>query len=166
MTNADELIGLNLQRLRGDLTQTSIANTMKEMGHKWSQPTVVSIEKGERPLRLAEARDVAAILGVAISDLIKAPSTAQLEDMLNRLGNAAVQARVSLADWQRVREEALQLAEAYSAESPKDIGETGDQARAFVAKIREMADQDGLPAGRGGRREAIPDFFVADISEA
>jgi hypothetical protein len=36
---------------------------MKARGWKWSQATVWSVEKGERPLRLAEAEDIRVILG-------------------------------------------------------------------------------------------------------
>lgn len=62
MAESDEQIGRNVQTLRGDMTQKELADAMKARGYKWSQPTVVAIEKGERPLRLTEARDLAEIL--------------------------------------------------------------------------------------------------------
>jgi hypothetical protein len=58
----DEKIGRNLARLRGNRSQKDIADAMRERGWKWSQATVWSIEKGERPLRVAEAADLAQIL--------------------------------------------------------------------------------------------------------
>lgn len=58
----DERIGQNLAVTRGDMSQKDLAERMRERGWKWSQATVWSIEKGERPLRLAEAEDVAHIL--------------------------------------------------------------------------------------------------------
>lgn len=64
MDDLDALIGKNLARLRGDLSQADLAREMKERGFKWSQATVWSIEKGERPLRLSESKHVAEILGV------------------------------------------------------------------------------------------------------
>ncbi|MFC6154051.1 helix-turn-helix domain-containing protein [Nocardioides yefusunii] len=47
------------------MTQAEVALAMAEGGHgKWSQSTVWSVEKGDRPLRLAEGEDLARILGV------------------------------------------------------------------------------------------------------
>jgi len=42
---------------------------MRSRGFKWSQATVWSIEKGERPLRLGEALAVTEILGRPLDDL-------------------------------------------------------------------------------------------------
>lgn len=41
---------------------------MKDLGWKWSQATVWSIEKGERPLRVAEAQDLIEILNIPSID--------------------------------------------------------------------------------------------------
>lgn len=62
MTTSDKQIGENLAQMRGDMTQKDLASAMRERGWKWSQATVWSVEKGDRPLRLSEAQDVAAIL--------------------------------------------------------------------------------------------------------
>lgn len=37
------------------MSQQDLAETMRKEGFKWSQATVWSVEKGERPLRLSEA---------------------------------------------------------------------------------------------------------------
>lgn len=70
MTDSDARIGANLQSLRGGTSQASIASSMKELGWKWTQPTVAAVEKGERSLKLAEAVDLCAILGVQLGDLL------------------------------------------------------------------------------------------------
>lgn len=62
MATTDEQIGRNLANLRGELSQKELAAVMRERGWKWSQATVWSIEKGERPLRLTEAADLAVVL--------------------------------------------------------------------------------------------------------
>lgn len=62
MTTNDEQIGRNLASIRGDMSQKDLAEEMRKRGWKWSQATVWSIEKGERPLRLAEAAELAAVL--------------------------------------------------------------------------------------------------------
>ncbi|WP_146243319.1 hypothetical protein [Curtobacterium sp. MCBD17_021] len=63
MSERDELIGRNVVRLRGDRAQKDVADAMRQRGHKWSQATVWSVEKGERPLRLTEADDLVNVLG-------------------------------------------------------------------------------------------------------
>lgn len=84
MSDLDKRIGDNLKRLRGDKSQDDIALAMKERGFKWSQATVWNVERGERPLRLAEARVLVEVLfpergGVfAISDLLYGDSAASL----------------------------------------------------------------------------------------
>lgn len=65
----DRQFGARVARLREDAhqTQTDLAARMRDEGHKWSQPTVVAVEKGERSLRLAEAMDLGAIFGVHVA---------------------------------------------------------------------------------------------------
>lgn len=69
VTTSDEQIGANLTRLRGEMSQKELAAKMRPLGWKWSQATVWSIEKGERPLRLTEAEDVCQVLGVLVGAL-------------------------------------------------------------------------------------------------
>jgi hypothetical protein len=71
MHDAD--IGKNVQALRGDTSQAALASSMRERGHKWSQATVWSVEKGDRPLRVVEALDLASIFNEPI-DLLFLPS--------------------------------------------------------------------------------------------
>jgi hypothetical protein len=67
--NADDvLIGRNVVTYRGDQSQTDVAAAMKARGWKWAQNTVSAIEAGERPLRLAEAADLAHVLGLLSVD--------------------------------------------------------------------------------------------------
>lgn len=69
----DEAIGQNIARLRGPLSQVDLAKKMKGKGWKWSQSTVWSVEKGDRPLRLREASDLAEILGTPLESLLVPP---------------------------------------------------------------------------------------------
>lgn len=70
MGNADLRIGANVNMLRGDMSQAALASAMREMGWKWTQPTVAAIEKGERPLKLAEAVQLSQILGADLQQFI------------------------------------------------------------------------------------------------
>ena len=58
------------------MTQQAMANAMRERGWKWSQATVWSVDTGERPLRLAEAKDLAEVLGVDVTALLYDGATA------------------------------------------------------------------------------------------
>lgn len=62
----NERIGLNLEQMReyADMTMEELANAMRERGHKWTKVTVFNIEHGERQLKLLEAFDVVAALGL------------------------------------------------------------------------------------------------------
>ena len=70
MSDTDARIGKRLATLRGDMSQAALAAAMAERGHKWSQATVWSVEQGKRPIRLAEADDVASICGFDIQALV------------------------------------------------------------------------------------------------
>lgn len=69
----DAEIGKNLTRFRAaaGLTQQRLGALMTQRGWKWSQTTVYNVEKGERPLRLREAEDVAHVVGVTVNDLVR-----------------------------------------------------------------------------------------------
>jgi transcriptional regulator with XRE-family HTH domain len=72
----DKTIGQNLLRLRGERSQKELADAMRARGFKWSQATVWSIEKGERPLRLAEAEALGTVLdGAPVEELLRLPLT-------------------------------------------------------------------------------------------
>ncbi|MFC9559921.1 helix-turn-helix domain-containing protein [Agromyces sp. NPDC056965] len=66
----DRQVGENVVRLRGDRSQKELADEMRERGYKWSQATVWAVEKGNRPLRLAEAAVLAEILRVSVGVLL------------------------------------------------------------------------------------------------
>jgi transcriptional regulator with XRE-family HTH domain len=66
----DERIGQNLAITRGDMSQKDLADRMRARGFKWSQATVWAIERGERPLRLAEAEEVAHLLSRPLEVLL------------------------------------------------------------------------------------------------
>lgn len=78
----DESIGQNIARLRGEMSQVALAEQMKARGWKWSQSTVWSVEKGDRPLRLREAVDLAQILKSSMDALIRRPWEADITSML------------------------------------------------------------------------------------
>lgn len=73
-----EAIGARVaaHRTAAATTQQELADAMRECGWAWAQPTVCDVEQGKRPLRLAEADDLATILGTGIRSLLSdAPAT-------------------------------------------------------------------------------------------
>lgn len=57
-----------------------MAERMRERGWKWLQPTSWSVEQGKRPLRFAEAVDLAPLLGARLEDLLSDPLEGTLRE--------------------------------------------------------------------------------------
>jgi septal ring factor EnvC (AmiA/AmiB activator) len=71
MIGSDRDVGRMVAQLRGDRTQQAVADAMRKRGWPWSQATVWSVEKGERPLKLREAAVLALVLGTSVEALIQ-----------------------------------------------------------------------------------------------
>ncbi|WP_228266658.1 hypothetical protein [Ornithinimicrobium ciconiae] len=78
----EETVGRNVVAMRGNMSQQALAEVMRDRGHKWSQATVWSVEKGERPLRLMEAKDLADIFGSSVVSLFAPSEERELIDQL------------------------------------------------------------------------------------
>jgi hypothetical protein len=76
------------------MSQKELAESMRSLGFRWSQATVWSIEKGERPLRLIEADAVAFITNSSVSELLR-PG---VSGTLRAVANEAVLALGQIAD--------------------------------------------------------------------
>jgi hypothetical protein len=88
-TEQDRQIGRTMAILRGDKTQQAVADEMRQRGWRWSQATVWSVEKGERPLRLAEAEDLATVLGTpSVHAFLTEPIGAYIQQGVLRASNA------------------------------------------------------------------------------
>lgn len=68
----DAMVGENLRRLRTAkaVSQSELAKRLEQRGLPFRQQTVVKIEKGQRPLRLREAHEIASVLDLNIDDLV------------------------------------------------------------------------------------------------
>jgi transcriptional regulator with XRE-family HTH domain len=68
------LAGRNLRALRNarQWSLLEVAERMRAFGYTWHQTVVAKIETGKRPLRLAEAIDLASLYGATLTDLIGA----------------------------------------------------------------------------------------------
>lgn len=96
----DQAIGRALSVARGDaFSQQAVADAMRQRGWKWSQATVWSVEKGERPLRLAEAEDLAYILGRELGELLAQPEEVEVVHGMDRVATAISDIVASAEDY-------------------------------------------------------------------
>ncbi|MGV2952066.1 helix-turn-helix domain-containing protein [Glutamicibacter sp. AGC46] len=96
MAEIDKVVGANVARLRGEISQADLATRMTD-DHKikWSQTTVWEVEKGRRALKFSEAIALAEILEVPLYGLVSYPDgLAELHEGAKHYEkrNAAVQA--------------------------------------------------------------------------
>ena len=91
----DALFGHNVRRLRErrELSQTALADAMREHGHPWHQSTVYRIESGRQPVSYWEAVDLAEILETSMDSFAWKPAEENAADHLymeaNRLRGCA-----------------------------------------------------------------------------
>ena len=87
----DELIGANLALLREakGYRQSDLAERLQELGlSQMHQNTISRIEKGERPLRLSEAEDIAKALGMPLWNLTAHREVARVSVLLQEIYDA------------------------------------------------------------------------------
>lgn len=72
-TEFDKAVGarLRLERERRGISQDGLTTALRARGVPWHQTALSRTEIGERPLRLSEAVEVAAILAVPLDELIR-----------------------------------------------------------------------------------------------
>lgn len=138
MTDRDVQIGKAVTAARGHHSQQRVADAMRDLGHKWSQATVWSVERGDRPLRVTEAEDLAAFLRVALIDLLGyEASSGEAED------------RVKLLEAGREAERAVGRMAHYVLEARVALGEWEALSRDVdVEQIPALKDFASLPSGR------------------
>lgn len=113
----DFLIGQSIERLREvqGWSMRELARRMKDRGWQWTPTTASKVEKGERPIRLAEAPDLADLLdttveGFLVDPLARLLASITVEDLARREEQAEATMRVSLLSAERDVFEAIQKA--------------------------------------------------------
>jgi hypothetical protein len=156
----DEQIGRNLARLRGPMSQQDLARQMRELGWKWSQSTVWSIERGDRPLRLGEAVALARILGeISVSTLAWPEGAAVVKEQMHAVSQA----------WNDAVEALKRL-----DETQVDLAVVADQhseslAAAFKDAVKDWLSRDGIDVfdeyQRSVEAEATAERIRSGVSE-
>jgi transcriptional regulator with XRE-family HTH domain len=90
----DAQVGHNLQRIREarGVSQADLAARLGKLGLPFHQQTILKVEKGQRPLRLAEAQAIATVLGVDLK-LISAGEDEEVLLATDRAHDALTAAR-------------------------------------------------------------------------
>jgi hypothetical protein len=100
---------------------------MRGLGYKWSQATVWSVEKGDRPLKLAEADSLSRVLKVPLATLLNPNAEGEQDRHLEMLRKAHSGAVAAASDAKReveILERALDLAVAEM--EPPPMGDESD----------------------------------------
>jgi len=86
-SNAEELdrrLAMNVQSLRGAMSQDVLAAAMRARGVPWHQQTVGRIESGQQKVKLAEAVILADVLGVTLDRLtLSSPESDAMEMVIS-----------------------------------------------------------------------------------
>jgi transcriptional regulator with XRE-family HTH domain len=146
----EEAAGQELRHLRiaRGWSQEEVAQRMSAYGYDWHQTLIGRIEAAQRPLRLNEAVDLAALFGVSLEMLLTRAHEADAGELRARI--AAVSARL------RPAEKALSAAQAdeqAAREREQDAYEAAQAAAADVAKLtaelealkRALLQAEGAP---------------------
>ena len=106
-TSVDVAIGRAVVRLRTSAgwTQQELADHMRTRGWPWTQPAVAKVELGKRPVRLAEAKDLAQLLGVKTQDLLASPLDDTISTLRSREGEAMRLIEKATQDASRARQQ-------------------------------------------------------------
>lgn len=155
MSKVDELVGRNVAGLRGTMPQQELARQVRERsGHKWSQATVWSIEKGERPLRFSEAIALAEVLNCKLDDLMARDwSQRRLQEALFNLQFHLDRAADAVAD---VHSDAVPLVRQARLEAQDRVssGELDEPAKAELRYWISLA---------GDRLQAVESQFPREV---
>lgn len=158
MADLDGRIGDNVARLRKGRSQREVASEMKKRGWRWSHVTLVAIEGGERPLRLSEAVDLAAVLdtdvrlffeptgNIAWNDAYMQLSSAQrsFKDAVVTYSLGVTQAISGLGDVDLTSEQEESLQDLASVTAMDLVGEPGTEGILEVGESLEREDLDAF----------------------
>lgn len=119
----EEQAGRALRRLRlaRDWSQEEVAVRMTAYGYDFHQTTIAKIEGAQRPLRVRELADFAALYGVEVQELVYPPSRSlpeinqEIADVRTRLDAARAAADAARKHLERLRMEMRASESAYQA---------------------------------------------------
>lgn len=154
----------NFKRLRTQtgMRQADIAEKLKDWGWEYfTQTTLSRLEKGERPLRLGEARALAAVIGRPISEMVAPPENVSALDRLAEVHRAGRNAELELfGALQSVVVARHNLENAIEAARGVDVDELGDDA----LKRRATGELKAARSTLASLEEAISELSPESLS--
>jgi transcriptional regulator with XRE-family HTH domain len=169
----EERAGKALRQLRlaRGWSQEEVAVRMTAYGHDFHQTTIAKIEAAQRPLRVRELADFAALYGVAVQDLLYGPARSitevdqEITDVAERLAHIRRTADAAAADLEAARN-AVSVAEAsYRAAAAEAATLEGrlSALRADRQKLPRWESVQELPGtgGAGDVRRTVLDTPTA-----
>lgn len=171
----DSQVGRNVQRLRSDrLSQTELASLMRERGWKWTQPTVVAVENGTRPLKIGEVKDLADIFNRSILEIVsRSDVAAEAAELGRRAAMADAELLAAMATYDEARLHlAVQLERVPQAEMTGHLVALGDSwiprtvedaVADYRLRQRASAEEDRVLSGETSEeRQAAYDAWLAN----
>lgn len=127
-------------RERRGLSQSELARRMVERGFdSYSQMTVSRTEKGQRPVRLGEARALAEILGSRVDDMTRGPATEEIIEEIDHttkvLANAMGSAAGALTDYALEVGQAADLASRHADHAEAGVRDAAGSLRLHLLPI-------------------------------
>lgn len=134
--------------LRGARSQKVLAEQMRDRGWSWAQATVSSVEKGERPLRLTEAEDLADLLGVPINAFLQ-DWRERLEAAQQRLVRLTHQAQEAARELDAVTVEGQPLGEEHQPLLQR-VSVSMNELNEAINEVKSLSGlRDEAESGRG-----------------
>jgi transcriptional regulator with XRE-family HTH domain len=132
-----DVLAANVRRARAGagLTQTSLANRMRQLGCKWHFQTVGAVERGERPISAYEAAALTLAL-VTTRDVLELPPSSEVEVTFS--GHVVPRQRLSIID-----DSVAWDGDTLRVTRPAVIYRPGDIRRAVDVMREELADRQG-----------------------
>ena len=125
---------------------------MRERGWRWAQATVWNVEKGERPLRLAEAEDLASILGVGLYAFTASEPALAFSEKLRAMSDSRARLMEATEDFLKCQWELAAYADAASrVGADVDLSEVEDwlkETPLAVFKLILIQRREKLAANR------------------
>ncbi|MCR2814468.1 helix-turn-helix domain-containing protein [Microbacterium jiangjiandongii] len=145
--STDEDIGANISRMRREvrLRQQDLADRMTQRGWAWSQPIVVQIERGRRPVKASELVDLASVLGASVPMLLGRHANAdygqlQIESASRALMRQWMTLREMMENYERARRGLIEDMDRYDASKLDE----SDRLSAEDTALYRMVDLAGI----------------------
>ncbi|MBT1169593.1 helix-turn-helix transcriptional regulator [Bifidobacterium sp. SO4] len=166
ITEVDALVGENVRRLRGNMSQEDVASKMRtSYGHAWKKQTVYNIEAGQRQLKLSEARDLLNLFGydgdTDFSLLFRSSGDMKLEAEAKYVMEQACNAEVACFNTRQAME---QLRSSMEAEPAHGYGEAAKRMARMALQYGDTEKLESILADILNGK-AMPRYYTEEKTQ-